>query len=144
MVGGSRGETYEERCVGEEIVHFLQGLACRFGEEQVEEEGVGEVADDEEEVVAVADVGHGRVGDLADDGVEGEGDHGGDGDAFGARARVEDLGRDDPGEGAAGGGEGEVVEPGHDDEAPRGADVVVGRRWEFGNKDARDEECELR
>lgn len=49
---------------------------------------------------------------MPDERVEGEGDHGCDGDALGAGPRVEDFGGDNPGKGATGCGEGEVVEPG--------------------------------
>ena len=77
-----------------------------------------------ERLLSVADVRHGCVGDLADEGVEGEADHGGDRDTFGTGPRVEDLGGDDPREGSAGGGKGEVVEPSANYEAP-GCGVVV-------------------
>lgn len=45
----------EIRRVGEEVVHFFEGQAGCFGQEEVEEEGVGEVANYEDVVVAVAD-----------------------------------------------------------------------------------------
>ena len=127
-------------CVGEEVVHFLERLAGSLGQQEPEEDGVGEVADDEEVVELVADVGQGDGRDLPDHGVEGEGGHGRDADTLGACAGVEDLGGDDPGEGAAGGAKREVVEPGHDDKAPFGA--VVGRDTgrEFGEEDGGDDE----
>jgi len=79
-----------------QVMHLLQRDFRRLREERPEEDGVREIADDEEDVVAPADVrdGHGR--DLADHGVEGEAGHGGDGDAFGAGGGVEDFRGDDP------------------------------------------------
>lgn len=52
----------------EEAVHLLEGAALGFGHEEPEEEGVGEAADGEDDVVAPADVlercegGEGRGG----------------------------------------------------------------------------------
>jgi len=51
--------------VGEEVVHLLERAAGRLGQQEPEEEGVGGVADDEEEVVLVSDVLHRDGGDLA-------------------------------------------------------------------------------
>ena len=68
----------QEWCVGEQIVHLLKWQSCGFWQEQVEEQGVGKVADDEEEVVFVPNVAHCDIGDLADESVEGEGNHGSD------------------------------------------------------------------
>jgi hypothetical protein len=111
--------------MSKQVVHLLERQVLRLRQEEVEEQRVREVADDEQVVVPVPDVRHGRAGDLPDQGVESEGDHGRDGDAFRPRPRVEDLGGNDPGEGPAGRGEGEVVEPCADDESP-GCSVVVG------------------
>ena len=112
------------RCISKQIIHFLERQTLRLRQEQIEEQRIRKVADDEQVVVPISNVRHCRVGDLADEGVEGEADHGGDRDTFGAGPRVEDLGGDDPREWPAGGGKGEVVEPGTDDEAP-GSSVVV-------------------
>ncbi len=113
------------RSMSKQVVHLLERQVLRLREEEIEEQRVREVADDEQVVVPVTDVRHGRAGDLPDQGVKSEGDHGRDGDAFSTRPRVEDLGGNDPGEGPAGRGEGEVVEPCADDESP-GCSVVVG------------------
>lgn len=86
----------EERRVGEQVVHLLERTSLRLGLEGPEVEGVGEVADDEEEVEPPSDAAHGDGGDLADHGVESEGDHDADGDTLGAGAGVEDFGWDDP------------------------------------------------
>jgi len=83
--------------IREQIIHFLQRESRRLWQEQIKEHRVRKVTDDEEEIVAVTDVGHCYVGDLSDERVEGEGYHGGDGDTLGASTRVEDLGGDDPG-----------------------------------------------
>lgn len=42
----------------EQVVHFLERAAGRLGEQGPEEQRVGEVADDEEVVEPIADVGH--------------------------------------------------------------------------------------
>lgn len=131
QVGGGQGGLVhgrdEEGRVGEEPVHLLERAPGRLGQEGPEEEGVGQVADDEEEVVPVADRLHGRARDLPDHGVEGKRRHGRDGHALGPRLGVEHLGRYDPGQRPAGGAEAEVVGPGDHDEAPGGRLVVVGR-----------------
>lgn len=102
----------KKRCVCEEIIHLFERQALGLRQEQIEEYGIGEVADDEDEVVFVANVRHGCRGYLADERVEGEGHHGGDRYTFGASTSIEHFGRDDPGERTACAGEGEVVEPG--------------------------------
>lgn len=100
------------RRISKQIIHLLKRQVLCFRQEEVKKQSIGEIADDEEVVVPVADIGHGCIGDLTDERVEGEGDHRGDRDALGAGAGVEYFCWDDPGEGAAGCGEGEVVEPG--------------------------------
>ena len=87
----------EPRSVGEEIVHLLQRKLLGLGNESPDAKGVGEVADDKDEVVLPADRAHGNTGDLSDHGVESERGHGGEGDTLGTSAGIEDLGRDDPG-----------------------------------------------
>lgn len=48
----------QERRVCEEVVHLFEGQLGGLREEEVEGEGVGEIADDEQEVVPVPDVGY--------------------------------------------------------------------------------------
>jgi hypothetical protein len=88
--------------VREEVVHLLKGQLLGLGQHEVEENGVGEVAHDEDQVVSPVDVVDGDGGHLANHGVEGKRCHGGDGDALGTRVSVEDLSRDDPVSGARG------------------------------------------
>lgn len=90
------------RRVLEQIVHLLQRQQLRLGQGEEEVDGVGKVEDDEDHVEFPPDTVDGRTRDLADHGVEGERDHGGDAHAFGARVGIEDLGGNDEGEGAAG------------------------------------------
>lgn len=75
--------------------------------------------------------------------VEGEGNHGCDGDTLRTGTGVKDFCRNNPRERSAGTGEGEIVQPGHDDETPGGADVMVGRGRKAGDEDTGNEECEL-
>lgn len=86
----------DPRRIFEQIVHLFERTARRLREKNPEEDSVGEVANDEEEVEAIADVGHGDGRDLADHGVEREAGHGGDTHALAAGVRVEDFGGDDP------------------------------------------------
>lgn len=51
--------------MAEKIIHLLQWSSRRLGQQQPEEYGVGEVADNEEIVVSIPDVGHGNGCDLA-------------------------------------------------------------------------------
>lgn len=44
--------------MSEQIVHFLKWQFRRLGKEHVEEECIGEVTDDEQEVISVANVLH--------------------------------------------------------------------------------------
>lgn len=101
---------------------------------------------DEENVPSPADAGvviESNRGGLANHGVEGEGDHTGDGDTLGSGLGVEDLSGDNPGQRAAGGAEGEVVQPGHSDKAPActTAGLFTARR-ELGEKDSSNDESE--
>lgn len=116
---------HNPRRIRKQIIHLLQWQILGLRQHQVEEQRVGEVADDEDVVVSVGYVLHGHPGYLPDERVEGEGDHGRDGDTFGAGPRVEDLGWNDPRKRTASGGEGEVIEPCHHDEAPGGGVVVI-------------------
>jgi hypothetical protein len=43
----------QKRRIGKQVVHLLERQILRLGQEEVEEERVGEVADDEEVVAAV-------------------------------------------------------------------------------------------
>lgn len=45
-------------CVVEQVVHLFQWAASGFGEGKPEEERVGQIADDEQVVEFVTDVGH--------------------------------------------------------------------------------------
>lgn len=86
----------KQRRIREQVIHLLKRQPRRLRKKQVEKDGIGEVTDDEEVVVLVADMRHGDGRHLPDECVEGEGGHGREGDTFGARASVEDLGWDDP------------------------------------------------
>lgn len=97
------------RRILEQVIHLLQRQQLRLGQRKPKVDCVCKVENDKDHVKLPADVGDGGAGDLANHGVEGERDHGGDGDALGAGVGVEDLGGDDEGEGPAGGGEGDVV-----------------------------------
>jgi len=57
-------------------------------------------------------------GDLTNQGVESEGDHGSDGDTLASGPSVEHFGWDDPTERSATGGEEKIVDPRDDDETP--------------------------
>jgi hypothetical protein len=87
---------HEPRRLAKQILHLLEGQLLGFGQERPEEQRVGEVGDAEEDIESPAHVLHPDAGDLADHGVEGEGRHGCDRDAFCAGGGVEDLGGDDP------------------------------------------------
>lgn len=97
------------RRILEQVIHLLERQQLRLGQREPKVDGIGKVEDDENHVKLPADIGDGWAGDLANHGVEGERDHGGDGDALGASVGVKDFGGDDEGEGPAGGGEGDVV-----------------------------------
>jgi hypothetical protein len=51
--------------MGEQVIHLFQWSSGCLWQKEPEEEGVGEVADDEEVVVFVANIGHGDRCDLA-------------------------------------------------------------------------------
>lgn len=87
---------HKQRRIREQIIHLLQRPALGLRLERPEVQRVGEIADNEKQVEAPADALHGDGRDLADHGVEGEGDHDADRDTFGAGAGVEDFGGDDP------------------------------------------------
>ncbi len=84
------------RRITKQIIHLLERQLLRLGQNSPEEQRIREIANHKQDVEFP---GHGRHGDgrdLADHRVEGEAGHGGEGDALGARARVEDFGGDDP------------------------------------------------
>src|ERR1700733_2478843 len=58
--------------VAEEIVHLLQWFTCGLRQQEPEEDCIGEVADNEEVVVLVSNVGHSDWRDLPDHCVEGK------------------------------------------------------------------------
>ncbi len=116
----------DPRRVFEQVIHLFEGAAGRLREERPEEDGVGEIADDEDVIVFVADVGHGDGGDLSlerrldlvrrvEEGVtynqcvEGEAGHCCDGDTLTASSGVEYLCWDDPAERSARTAETEVI-----------------------------------
>jgi hypothetical protein len=84
------------RSIREQIIHLFQRTPLRLRLERPKVQRVGEIAHDEEQIEAPADALHGDRRHLADHGVEGEGDHDADGDAFAAGFGVEDFGGDDP------------------------------------------------
>lgn len=86
----------EQRSVGEQVVHLLERALGGFGKEGPEEDGVGEVAHNEEEVPSPGDGTHGDRGGLTDHGVESERGHGCNGHTLGTSASVEDLSGNDP------------------------------------------------
>ena len=80
---------YEEWCLSEQVLHLLKRASGRLGKNSPEEDRVREVTNlsrgsatsyhedkhatyNEEEVVLVANVGHGNWGDLTDQSVESE------------------------------------------------------------------------
>src|SRR3954447_13981999 len=87
---------HNPRRVAEEIIHLLQRLTCGLGQQEPEEDRVGEVADDKEAVVPVSNLGHSDWRDLPDHCVEGERGHGRYTDTLGSRAGVEDFSGNDP------------------------------------------------
>lgn len=114
--------------VGEHIVHLLKRHLLRLRKQSVEKEGIGEIADHENEIELILDMLHGDGGHLADHRVESERDTRRDRDTLGSGTSVEDFSWDNPGKRTASAGEGEVVQPGHDDEAPMGSGVCAGSR----------------
>jgi hypothetical protein len=91
-----RGFGVNLRSVCKQIIHLLERPSLRLRLESPEVQGVCEVANDEEQVKAPADAFHGDRRHLTDHGVESEGDHDSDRDAFAAGFGVEDFGGDDP------------------------------------------------
>jgi hypothetical protein len=68
--------------ISKQIIHFLQRTTGRLGKHGPEEEGVGKVAHDENNVPTPSDGFDGYCGGLTDHGVKGKGYHGRDGHAF--------------------------------------------------------------
>lgn len=111
-------ERNQVRRICEEIIHLFKWKTLGFWQDEVEEKGVREIADDEEEIVSVTEFGHCDVGDLSDHGVECKGDHGSNRNTLRTSFGVKDFSRNDPRERSACGGEGEIVCPSANDESP--------------------------
>jgi hypothetical protein len=84
------------RSICEQIIHLLERPSLRLRLERPEVQRIREVAHDEKQVKAPANAFHGDWRHLTDHGVESEGDHDSDRDAFAAGFGVEDFGGDDP------------------------------------------------
>lgn len=84
--------------MGEQVVHLLQWDLLGLGKECPEEERVGEVTDNKEDVVFPANRLHGNGRHLSNHSVKGERHHGSQGDTFCTRACVENLSGDNPAE----------------------------------------------
>lgn len=68
---------HDPRRMRENVVHFLERHLLGLGQEGPEEDSIGEIANEENEIKPVPDVIHGNGRDLTDHGVERERDHGG-------------------------------------------------------------------
>lgn len=68
----------QDGCICEQVVHLLERQSLRLRKEEIEEDCVGEIADDEQIVVFVSHIGHRKISDLSNECVEGEGSHGRD------------------------------------------------------------------
>lgn len=144
VVLGHVGGRHKQRSLCEKSVHGLQGEFGRLRHESPEENCVGEVTDDEEDVVTWStNVLNGNGGDLADQGVESKTDHDTNTDTFTACACVEHFCRNNPCERATSRGETDVVDPGHKDESPPSADVahLTSSWWEFVQEYSRNQEA---
>jgi len=129
----------ESRVVAEELVHVLQIEPLGLGLERPEEQGIAEVANDEDEVELPSDRGDGDGRDLTDHRVEGEGGHGAPGDTFQAHGRAEEFGGNGPAERAAGPEEHVVEQPGEHHEGPMSSRVGGRSRVEFDDYSVDDE-----
>ena len=136
-------ESHQIRCIREEIIHLLKWQVLCLRQQEIEEQSVRKIANDEDEIVSIANICHGNIGDLSNHGVEGKRDHCRNRDTLGTGFGVEDLSWNDPREWSAGCREGEVVGPGTDDESPRCGFVVRDSRRELRNQDASDEKADL-
>ena len=96
------GSRHNPRCMRKHIVHLLERHFLGLRQEDVEEDRVREIANHEEEIVAVMNIFHRNGRNLTDHGIESERGHGSDRDTLGTRARVEYLGRNNPRQGTAG------------------------------------------
>ena len=149
------GADDDPRSVAEEVVHLFERAAGGLRKENPEEDGVGEVADNEQVVELVPDIGHGdrcylalnkfgqfrysscgrRKSGTYDHGVESETSHGRDANTLASGSSIEHFGRDDPTQGSTSAAEAEIVQPCHDDEAPLGASVGRHPWRELGKED---------
>jgi len=109
-----RGAHDNPRRVVEQVIHFFERAARCFWQEDPEEDGIRQVAEDEEVVEFPADIGHRNWRDLTDHCVEREAGHRGDGNTLTSGPGVEHFGGDDPAERTARTAEAEVIQPGHD------------------------------
>ncbi|KKA20211.1 hypothetical protein T310_5780 [Rasamsonia emersonii CBS 393.64] len=123
----------------EQLVHVLQIQPLGLRKESPEEERVGQIAHDEDDVVPPSDRRHCDGRDLADHRVEGERRHGAPGHALNAHRGAEQLCRDRPRQRTAGDEEDEVEHPRHDDKPPVRARVGRRRREDL---DERAVHCE--
>ena len=87
----------EDGSVREKILHLLKRALGGLRQEAVEEDGVGQVADNEEDVEPPANLFHCNSGDLTDHGVQTKRGHCRDGDALRSCLGVEDLRGNNPG-----------------------------------------------
>lgn len=118
----------------EQLVHVLQIQPLRLRKEGPEEQRVGQIAHDEDDVVPPPDRRHRDGRHLADHRVEGEGGHGAPGHALGAQRGAKQLRRDRPRQRSAGHEEDEVEHPRHDDEPPVRARVGRRRREDLDER----------
>ena len=82
----------------EQLVHILEVQARGLWQESPQEKTISCIANDKDDVVPPTNSGDGDRRDLADHGIEGEGRHTTQGDAFHAHGIAEQLGWDGPGE----------------------------------------------
>ena len=87
----------EDGSVCEEILHLLKRALGGLRQKAVEEDGVSQVADNEEDVEPPANLLHCNSGNLTDHGVQTKRGHCRDGNALRTCLGVEDLRGDNPG-----------------------------------------------
>lgn len=110
------GAGNDPRSVREQIIHLLERELRRLGQEEVEEQGVGEVADlsedintilwrtemgedkthDEQVVIPIPHLPHRHVRNLSNHGVKRKADHRHDTHALTPRLQIKDLSWDNP------------------------------------------------
>lgn len=92
-----RRPRHEQRMITEQLVHILQTQPFRLRLETPEEDGVAQIANDENEVELPADSRYGNRRDLPDHRVESEARHGSPRDAFQPHRGSEHLRGNTPG-----------------------------------------------